>query len=377
MFVSIYFPFVDLRRICEDQFGRSPRPDWRTDEPKGFVRHFGGVVNRNAKGYGLIGERAYLEFEHALAFPKPGVHLQPDWPSGIPLRLWYRRMYFDGDISGRFEIGFRTDPNVEEDLFKKGVAPCDVGALARSLSDIEVEIRSGDGSRTTAKLERSAEPLGLAYLVATTLLAKASTYPANELSGKTLVVGRPSIHMRIGGETPIIVPQDRQDIMVEGDDHFFVTSVANAQRRNTVTVQLSPAHGAESAQERARRVLFAHLNSMLYANDFLAEHMDRKAMTEYRVELRDLVSRTIDRFGAFRPTGPKVEDDWKFAGALKAFAQQNEGRVDEIVERLETLAKSAEAPGRLQRIGTWVKGWTEFATNSAIEAGVKATLSPG
>ncbi len=378
MFALLQLPFVDLRGLHTDELGRSPRPNWRADDPgESFIRNFGGMSTRNAKAYGLVGERAYIEFEHALAFPRPGHHTQPKWASSVPLRLWFRRLYFDGDISGRFEIGFNADVDAERQLFEASNAAYDLPLLARSISDVLVEVRSGDGTRSQASLERCGEALGLAYLAATTLHSKRHEYPAAELMGKTFKVGAPSLHIRATKRTPIVIPGDRRDIVDASEGHMFLTSVAKAQRRNTVTVQVSERVEAENPQERARRVLFSHLNSVLHANDFLTAVMDDDAIAKHRLGLKELTARALDRFGNLTVTAPKTGGDQAFADALKLFAAEHAGRVDEIVAKLEELAKEASALSRLERIGAWFKGWTEFVTNSAVEASVKTMLSAG
>lgn len=376
MFVLLQLPFVDLRGLHQDELGRSPRPDWRADDPgESFIRNFGGMSTRNAKAYGLVGERAYIEFEHALAFPKPGHHWQEKWPQSVPLRLWFRRLYFDGEISGRFEIGFNSDPEAERELFKATEVPYDFSLLARSASDVPVEVRSADGSRSQATLERCGEALGMAYLVATTLHSKRNEYPANELMGKMFEVGPASLHIRASEGTPMAIPEDRRDIVDAQEGHMFLTSVAKAQRRNTVTVQISKPTESESPQERARRVLFSHLNSVLYANDFLAGTMDEKAIAQQKVGLKDLTERALARFGQLTVTAPKTNGDQAFADALKLFAAEHTGRVDGIVAKLGALATDASAPSRLERLGGWFRGWTEFFADSAIDASVKAMMS--
>lgn len=377
MFIMLHFPFVDLRGIHEDRLGRSPRPDWRSDDPgQSFVRGFGGMSTRNAKAYGLVGERAYVEFEHALVFPEPGAHRQKGWSHGVPLRLWFRRLYFDGDISGRFEVGFNTDPKFETSIDEGRWPPYDIPALARSVCDIPVEVRSSDGSVSTSSLERCGEALGLAYVAATTLNAARARYPAADLMGSAFKVGSPAIHVRAEARTQLALPVDRRNV-AESDDggRMFLTSIAKAQRRNTMAVQISGGNGIETADERARRVLFTHLDAILHANDFLTSTMDAKSIARHRLELKDLTSRAVDRFGKMVVTAPKTDDEDAFTKALRTFSEEHAGRIDGIVGKLEALAKDAAAPGRLERIGGWTKGWTEFFADSAIKASVKAMMA--
>lgn len=376
MFTVLHFPFVDLRSLDKELLGRTRHPDWRADDPgECFVRNFGGMSTRNAKAYGLMGERAYVEFEHALAFPKPGSHRQDDWPTAVPMRLWYRRLYFDGDISGRFEIGFKSDTEFEQTLFRNNVSAYDFSLLARTISDLPVEVRGPDESRASSTLERCGEALGIAFLAATTLHSQRQRYPAHELIGKALKVGSAAFHIRTTNNTPMVIPADRRDIVNAQDDHMFLTSVARAQRRNTVTVQISGPMQSETPEERARRVLFAHLNAVLHANDFLTATMSPKDIARQRLTLKELTTRAMDRFETLMVTTPKSNEDPAFAEALRIFAREQAGRIDGIVAKLDALSEDASAPSRLEKVSGWLRGWTEFFADSAIEAGVKATLA--
>jgi hypothetical protein len=377
MFIMLHFPFVDLRGIHESRLGRSPRPDWRSDDPgQCFVPGFGGMSARNAKAFGLVGERAYVQFERALAFVQPGAHRQEGWSQGVPLRVWFRRLYFDGDIAGRFEIGFNTDANFETEISSGDWPSYDLPSLARSVCDIPVEVRSPDGSVEACSLERCGSALGLAYLVATTLNSERANHPAAEIMGSAFKVGSPAVHVRAGPFAKIALPADRRDVVEsDGKDHMFLTSMAKAQRRNTMTVQVSGVAGGESAEERARRVLFTHLNSVLHASDFLTSTMDAKTIGRHRLGLKELTSRAIERFSKLAVTAPKTNDEDAFAQALRLFADEYAGRVDGVVAKLDALAKDAAAPGRLERIGRWTRGWTEFVTDSAIKASVEAMMA--
>lgn len=377
MFIMLHLPFVDLRGLHEDRRGRAPRPDWRSDDPgQAFVRDFGGMVTRNAKAYGLVGERAYVEFDRALAFPAPGSHRQEGWSHGVPLRVWFRRLYFDGDIAGRFEIGFNTDATAETPILTGQWPAYDVGELARSVCDIPVEVRSSDGSVTASSLERCGSALGLAYLVATTLHSERENHPAHELVGSVFKVGSPAIHIRAPHGSRLTLPGDRRNVAQDEDgSRMFLTSVAKAQRRSTLTVQVSADAGGETPGERARRVLFTHLNAVLHANDFLTATMDAKTIERHRLELKDLTARALERFGRLAITAPRTDGDEAFAQALRVFADEHAGRVDGIVAKLDALARDAAAPKRMERIAGWTRGWTEFFADSAIKASVKALMA--
>ncbi len=377
MFILLQLPFVDLRGLHDGARGRSPRPDWRADDPSEcFVRNFGGMSTRNARAFGLVGERAYVEFDKALIVPSPGgEHQQQGWEQPVPLKLWFRRLYFDGDISGRFEIGFRTDREAELQLFRrqKEVA-YDLAQLGRTVCDLPVEVRSCDGTRTQVTLEKCGEALGLAYLAATTLHSKQHEYPPSELLGEVFKVGSASLHVRASNDGSVVIPADRRDIDTSNGGQMFLTSVAKARRRNTMTVQISQQAETESSAERAKRVLFSHLNSVLFANDFLSSAMDAKAIASNKIGLRELTERALDRFSKLVVSAPKTTNEVEFVEALKLFALEHAGRIDEAVAKLEEIKEDASDPSRLEKISGWAREWTEFALGKAIEASIATSM---
>ena len=371
----VQMPFADLRGLYEGACGRLARPDWNADDPgEGFIQGFGQLSTRNGGSYGLHGERFYAAFPKALRFPSPAKLQQEDWPAAMPLRLWFRRLYFDGAIAGRIEIGFQLH-RANEDFLAEKVPNFgfDLGQVARTICDTLVEVRSPDGSVSEQRLEICGEALGLAYLTATTSKAARHDYPVADVYGKQLLVGSPSYHLRLAEDQPIIPFKDRKEVVDAPDDGFFLTSVANSTRRNTITVQLSKHADAELPHERARRVLFSHLNALLFANSHLVATMDAKEIARSRMQLRDLTGRMIARLE--KMTANTAQDE-PFVAAMQEFSSAYAGRIDQLVEKLEALEGDANAPGTMAKIGGYAKGLFELVTTTAVKAGVEATMQP-
>lgn len=371
----MHMPFVDLRGLHNGAFGRLSRPDWNADDPgESFIQGFGQLSSRNGGSYGLYGERFYIEFPNALRFPSPAKLQQEGWPGALPLRLWFRRLYFDGAIAGRIEVGFQLDRTNEDVLAGKvNGFGFDLGHVARTIGDTLIEVRSPDGSMTKKRLEVCNEAIGLAYLTATTGHAARNDHPATDLYGSQLLVGPPSYHLRLAKDQPIITFKDRKEVVDAPDDGLFMTSVANSKRRNTITVQLSNHTYAELPHERARRVLFSHLNALLFANSHLVGVMDPKEIARSRMELRDLTERMIKRIERMLAN---TADDEPFVAAMQEFSQAYAGRIDQLVERLEALAAAANTPGTLAKMGGYAKGLFELVTTTVVKAAVEGTMPP-
>lgn len=370
MFCLLQFPLADLRCLADDRFHRVPKPDWSADDPgECFVRGFGKMSARNATGYGLIGERGYVEFDRAVAFPKSVRHKQEGWPRDIPLQLWFRRMYFDGDIAGRFEFGFMVDAEAEQAFFRENEGlRYDLAEVARTINEAVVQVRSPDESRIESRLDRCGVALARAYLAATTTKAGLKSHPPAELEGRILLLGPPTVHVRLPSALPVRETDDRRPILEAGDDRLFITSAAGSARRNTVTVQISPAMTPrEPPTERARRVLFAHLNAMLFAYSHLISVTDANEIARRRLRLRDLTEKMLKRFANLVPD-PRNTEDADFAAAMAAFSAAYAGRIDELTQRLQNLADQAAKESRGGKAFSWGKSLFEQIIIKSAEA---------
>lgn len=377
MFGLLQLPFADLRCLAKDQFAREPRPDWSADDPEGsFVRGFGKMSARTATGYGLIGERGYLEFDNAVAFTTPVHHKQEGWPTGIPFLLWFRRMYFDGDIAGRFEFGFIADPTIEKAFFEEHPEQSyNLAEVARTISKSRIEVRSADGSCIESRLDRCGKALALAYLTATTTREGLKRHPPAELEGHSLLIGPATIHLRVPATLPVMETNDRRPILEVGDSRLYITSVAGEDRRNTVAVQISPTQSQlEPPEERAQRVLFAHLNAMLFAYSHLVKVVDEKEIVRRRLRLRDLTKKMLKRFEGLKPDINNA-DDTAFAGAIAAFSAGHAGRIDGLVDRLQAIADKAGEEGQSGKVFNWVVELSEQILIKSAEAIAKGATS--
>ena len=250
-----------------DQMGRLSTPDWTADDPGvAFVRGFGKVATRNSQSFGLLGERAFADFNNAARVPETLFYTQNGWPGVMRVELRFRRLYFDGKLAGRFEFGFLIPEDVEgrvsielPDFFY------DVGKLTAAVLNISVSVVSMEGATMAAKIGNCARPLGLAYIMATTKKADLARFPATETYGAACALGDPMIHVRVSQDHKVAETRDRRDL--EGSEgKIFITSAERVAIRNNVVVQLSPYRVLEeSPQERAIRVLFSHMNSLLFA----------------------------------------------------------------------------------------------------------------
>jgi hypothetical protein len=372
MFILLQLPFADLRPMVKGELGRMPTPDWTADDPgETFVRGFGKMATRLTQVYGLLGERAFADFNNAVRFPTPMAYRQDEWLSPMQVRLWFRRLYFDGKLAGRFEFGFIMGDNVDEQIeHSRGSFAYDISRLAAAVQNLPVIVRSLDGQENHAKLSTCGEALGCAYLMATTGKSELSNFPPAETINKHLALGSPLIQMRVSNGKEVKPSRDRR-VLDGTDSEIFITSATPATERNNVVVHLSPTGVfAESPQERATRVLISHMHALMFAEAHFLRASKVLGLGS-KSTLADAVKDMLDRFQRLGPTGPLAESDKEFHAALKVFANGYSGRAETLTRKLEEFAAELAKPSTASAIGTSVKGAIQWLTELVVTAGVK------
>lgn len=377
MFVIVQLPLADMRPLIPGQLGRLPRPDWRADSiSEGFIRGFGKIAPRTQSSLALRGERAYADCNNAIRFMQTIALKQETLPKPLYITPWFRRLYYDGEISGRFEFGFLAKDDDEDLVFRlsndAGINPAELG---RSFLSTLVQIRSVDGSQTDTTLADCAEPLGLAYLSATTDNAKIASNSPKEIYGHYVKIGSPIIHARISSGRYIETSRDKRLLSVGGEPAFFLTSPRGAGTRNGIIVQSSYSNSLdETNEERVVRVLFAHLNSVLFAHAHFAAQSNET--TNSRRNLRAVIKGMLERLARFSPTHSDNQSDEALHEALQLFSSANEGRLDDLCEKLNAIATKMGSPTWGENIVIYAKSLHELAVKATIDAMVKTTMKP-
>jgi hypothetical protein len=381
MFILAHLPIADLRSLTPAARSRLSVPDWTQDDPgKAFMRGFGRVAARNLPSLGMAGERAFADFGQAARFRGPITYRQSGWPQAILIEPWFRRFYFDGVCAGRFEFGFLVRDDVEDNHFADGLAgPYDPRAIASEIARTRLLFRGADLPGQELRLAEAGDALGLAYLAATTRRAALDEFPLSETLGREVAVGRASIHVRIAGGKAIARSRDRRKIVTPAGKGLFLTVAAGSVRRGSVLVQLSDAASMdETDAERAVRVLFSHLNSLIYALGHCLRLFEQKHKINIdRTRILQVVKDALQKLRTFAPTGPTDSTDDGFAIAIQTFAKAYEGRLDELVDHLQHLAEDLNKPGSAARVLGYLQSLVELiittGVKASIEAAVKAT----
>jgi hypothetical protein len=369
MFIIAQLPLADFRPLVDGGKGRLTIPDWSSDNlDSGFVRGFGKISARNGSTLGLGGEHAFADFNNALRFNRVEFQ-QPGWNRSLPFALWFRRLYYDGQIAGRFEIGFMVP---EDDLLNHYKDhPVDPAAIAQAILSTDVRVHSVDGSLRTTTFANCSELLGLAYLASTTQTEALSKFPIGDTYGIEVSVGKPMLHIRVPLALQIQTSRDRRYLNTEGDPEVFITSARGSQVRNNVLVQASSEKvNEETPNERLTRVLFAHLNALLFAHSHFARTGQSIAGLSERNFLRHAVTKMIDRFGRFSQVDGSVSDK-EFAEGIKLFAKAYTGRIDELVARLHELSEEWNKATTVESFKRYFKDMTAMILKTAVKATIE------
>lgn len=372
MFIVAQLPLADFRPLIKGGRGRLTTPDWGSHNLySGFIRGFGKISSRNGSGLGLVGERSFADANKALRLYNLQFS-QPGWNKPLRIWPWFRRLYYDGQIAGRFEIGFMMPQ--EEVLLRFENAPLDPQALAQAILSTSVQINSLDGTKQRTIFSHCAEYLGLAYITSTTRNDALSQFPIMETYGTSVFVGPPMLHIRIPPEIEIQASRDRRYLNSEDDPEFFITSARGSEIRNNVLVQGST-RGVrdEAANERVARVLFAHLNSLLFSHGKFVE--TGQSISGERSALRSAVEAMIQRFARLE-SGEGNAAEKEFADGMKLFAKSYAGRVDELVAKLQRLSKTLNSPTTLEKFKEYFKGVHDLMITSATKAATEQIMKP-
>jgi hypothetical protein len=372
MFIIAQLPLADFRPLINGGKGRLSVPDWSSDNlDTGFVRGFGKISARNGSGLGLGGERSFADVNNALRFDRVEFR-QQGWNGLLPIALWFRRLYYDGEMAGRFEIGFMVPEDDLLDRFKdQAVEP---SLIAQTILSTHVRVQSVDGSTRATTFANCSEALGLAYIASTTRNDALNEFPIAETYGMEVFVGKPTLHIRFPLALQIQTSRDRRYLNDGGDPEFFITSTRGSETRNNVLVQAS-AHKVqdEPASERVTRLLFAHINAMLFAHSqFVKTGRSIGGFSERNV-LRHAVAKMIERFNRFAQIENSVADK-EFAEGMRLFAKAYAGRIDELVTKLQELSAEWNKPTTLESCKHYFKGMNDLIATTAAKTMVEAAL---
>lgn len=333
------------------------------------------MAARNSDSYGLMGERAFADSQGAIRFNQPIFYKQKDWRAPVRVHPWFRRFYFDGYSSGRFEIGLLIHDDVENAAVASGGSTYDASQLAEAVLAAPVTIRSLDGSETTTDIGSCGPALAMAYVLATTRNDALLEFPAAESVNSVVFIGPPTLQIRLGNALATPPSRDARILSDGAGGKLCLTSSKAAKVRNNIIVQCSPESSlGELPTERASRVIFAHLNALIFANSQIVRSSHLLVGLSKRRNLADAVKRSLKYFESFQPADPKASSDAEFARAIRKFGTDYAGRMDDLVDKLQELTEDLSKPSLVAKTTNVARALMELVLTTTIKATVEASL---
>ncbi len=278
MFISLNFPVADFRSLHAQKLGRLSKPHWGKQDPRAdFARGFGAIHTRSKPGIGYVGENYYADCNQLVRYPKQffltAVHNSNRKILSYPI---YRRFYFDGLFSGRFELGFRlNEASVGEISQLQPEAKFDTVCIANQFLDSEIQFKFLDGRDVTCKVSQSGPAFRDAYLMSSTENKKLIDYPIHEI-GKTYVnVGAPFVIIRSSAETPIVKTKESRELIdIGGESSFILSSISHRRSFNTLVIPSKYNYDNEQAKERMLRLIYTQFRVLIFAHSFFLDQVD-------------------------------------------------------------------------------------------------------
>lgn len=146
MHVTIQVPITDLRPTVDNSAPRIAAPDWmKLTAYRDFTRNF-GVIEERQRGVGAVsGENLYVSARKAIRMLDGfGAHPIKIGNSNVLFECTFRRFFFDGEMAGRFEIGFALRRSSQRQLALNG-QKLDVSLAIQALLDVQCKIPDLEG----------------------------------------------------------------------------------------------------------------------------------------------------------------------------------------------------------------------------------------
>ena len=215
MFISVSFPLADFRSLCRDNAGRLDLPHWGSADPRAqFARGFGAIHTRTKSGNGFVGENYYADCNSLLRFPSQ-LFLKP-FGSDVRILAYpiYRRFYFDGIFSGRFEFGFRlNEPSIDAFAVQNAAAEYDVVAISKQTLTQEVKICLLDGRIEKSLFSDATALLRDGYIMSSTKQNSLSTFDLASVGSTYVSVGAPFVFIRSSPLTKVSRLKQKRDLI--------------------------------------------------------------------------------------------------------------------------------------------------------------------
>lgn len=373
MFISITFPVADFRNLHRENAGRLDRPAWgRADHQARFARGLGSIHTRTKSGSGFVGENYYADCGNLIKYPSQ-YFLQPipTLKRSVLAYPVYRRFYFDGQMAGRFELGFRlNEGSINEILRTQGDVEYSVSEVARQLLQCEVRVELLDGREYTRPIPQAMSALRDGWLLSSTKTTALRTFDIETVGSKYVGVGHPFVFIRTGRETKVGQERQKRTLIEQDDLELFITrSGTHGQQFDIVATPSKADLDDETAKERLARLFYTQIRTLAFAHSFYLRQVAAGEI-EGPKALEPAIQSLLERLANLAPL-ENGEDDALTCGELSKILQNTDVDTGRLTREIEEQVK----PGWLRNHFGGVFNYFDRKADIAVEAAASAATT--
>lgn len=220
MFVVLQHPITDLRSFSADEPKRLDIPSWPCPRDSQYVRNVGSINRRKLGGIeNWIGESRLCKANRACKFQD--IFPITSKENGWKVTPKFRRFFFDGHITGKFEFGFRVDiESADKNLDSKSLRN-----LIQFIFGLKIRIPSENQTFANSELLHCGKLLSQLYLRSST----ANSAGSQKTESSPLVkASSPLLFLETLGDEQVNIPFSSKNINFHDEygcdiKHFWLT----------------------------------------------------------------------------------------------------------------------------------------------------------
>nr|WP_323780437.1 hypothetical protein [Amylibacter sp.] len=366
MYFSVVFPIADFRSLHSESAGRLERPAWGQTDPRAdFARGFGGIHTRTKSGAGYAGENYYADCENLIKYPSQ-FFLKTIVGSKRSILAYpiYRRFYFDGQMAGRFELGFRLNEGTIHEIARSEgrIEYCTTELAAEVLqNDLRVELL--DGRKLTQSFVGAANALRDGWILSSTKNKALNSFDIENVGSKYVGVGAPFIFIRAGRETKIKPDRQKRELFRnDGLELFLARSGMHGQSFDVAVIPSVVSLSEETSRERLARLFYIQIRVLSYAHSFYLRQVAAGKISGPK-SLEPAIQALLERLSDLEPVEGSQADDLACHEMSEILR-----RTDLVPAQLAAEIDQMVKPGFMRRWFGGFFGYADKKVDIAIEA---------
>lgn len=365
-----------------EEAGRLKVPHWGEHDPQAkFVRGFGSIHTRNKSGVGFEGENYYADANNVVRYPGQ-TFISALVGHNHPILMYpiYRRFFFDGIISGRFELGFRMNmPTIDAiemiASYRQKPVAYDAVEVAKQALQKMAHVNILDGRTASVEIMKMADFLRDAYLISSTKSSKISQYDIASVGSKFVSVGHPFVNVRAGEETPLVQRNDIRPLYSSDFKMFGGRTGHHGREIDTMIIASSSPVLEEAAKERFARLFYTQMRALCFSHSFYLKQLDAKEI-EGKSSLQPAVASMLSRLKGLVPLEGDVRDA-EVCAAMSEIATNSDVDPARLALEVEKRVKVSLPRRILPPVFKFLDKKADIAIEAAASTATKLVLGGG